>query len=258
MGDNPDPRGGSRPPRRFEVGPEIGRGGMGHVREGRDVVLGRPVAIKTLPENLAKDPEAIARLQREARALAKLNHPNLATIYSLEPTHGGTRQLILERVEGETLANRIRRGPVPIKETLTICLQIAGAIEAAHERGVIHRDLKPSNVMVTPRGHVKVLDFGLARITKPETGEDESVKTDLEITLPGQVVGSVGYMSPEQLRGFPAEKRGDVFSFGCILYECLTGSRAFAGNDREKMVATLMRDPRMSALPADAPRPIRD
>ena len=245
-------------PDRYEIDRELGRGGMAQVLAARDVRLGRPVAIKSLPSHLSRDPQGIARLQREARALAKLSHPNIATIYSLEVTRGGTRLLILERVEGETLASRLRRGPMPLQETLSISGQIASALEAAHERGVIHRDLKPANVMITPKGQVKVLDFGLARITVPETGEDENVAEDLEVTSAGTVLGTVGYMSPEQARGLPADKRTDVFAFGCVLYECLAGSRAFAGNAERATAAILIREPDWAPISDETPPPIRD
>ncbi|HET9251745.1 MAG TPA: protein kinase [Candidatus Eisenbacteria bacterium] len=241
---------------RYAIQGEIGRGGMGQVLSAVDLRLGRPVAIKRIPEELGSDTQRLARLKREARALGKLNHPNIATIYSFEVTRSGSRLLILERVEGETLASRIRRGPLAVFDALAIAEQIAAALQAAHERGVVHRDLKPANVMVTPQGQVKILDFGLAKITE-DPGETTDGSEDLDQTGPGLTIGTPGYMSPEQVRGLEADRRSDIFAFGCVLYECLTGARAFGGTPEQAMGRVLMRNPSWSALPGETPEEIR-
>ena len=245
---------------RYEIGDELGRGGMGRVLAARDLWLGRPVAIKILAPDLGGDPLLVARLEREARALARLSHPAIATIYSLERTRRGERLLILERVEGETLAKRLRRGPLPVSEALRVAREMAEALEAAHECGVIHRDLKPSNVMITPHGHVKILDFGLAKIvpvaTRDPDSEDRS--TSLEVTRRDQAVGTPGYASPEQALGRPADRQADVFAFGCVLFECLAGARAFPGDAGVGLGATARGEPPWGALPPDLPDPIRD
>ncbi len=204
---------------------KIGEGGMGVVWSADDTVLGRQVAIKVLPDDFAQDAERLARFKQEARLLAALNHPNIAGIHGLEESDG-VRYLVLELVPGLTLAERIGRGALPVDEALTVCRQIAEALEAAHEKGIIHRDLKPGNVKVTPDGKVKVLDFGLAKAF-----EVEGVAGDLShsptLTSPptraGVILGTASYMSPEQARGKPLDKRTDIWSFGCVLYEVLTG-----------------------------------
>src|ERR1700739_1549193 len=205
----------------YEVVAQIGAGGMGKVYRARDTKLGRDVAIKVLPEAFAHDADRLARFQREAKMLAALNHPNIATIHGLEQSNG-TSYLVMELVSGETLADRVKRdGAVPIEEALTIAKQIAEALEAAHEKGIIHRDLKPSNVKVTPEGKVKVLDFGLAKAFAGDgVNEDPSNSPTLSVaaTMHGVILGTAAYMSPEQARGKSVDKRTDIWAFGCVLY----------------------------------------
>ena len=216
----------------YRIIEKIGQGGMGEVYQAKDQKLGRDVAIKVLPEEFAKDTDRVARFQREAKLLASLNHPNIAAIHGLEES-GGTSFLILELVQGETLANRLKRGPIPVEESLKLALQIAEALEAAHEKGVIHRDLKPANVKITPEGKVKILDFGLAKAFQGETPAADASKSPTltdQMTRPGVILGTAAYMSPEQAKGKPVDKRTDIWAFGCILFECLTGKRAFRGD----------------------------
>src|SRR5579863_1545911 len=206
----------------YEITGAIGAGGMGEVYKAHDTKLGRDVAIKVLPEAFAHDPERLARFQREAKMLASLNHPNIATIYGLEHSDG-TSYLVMELVSGETLAERIKReGAVPIEEALKIAVQIAEALEAAHEKGIVHRDLKPANVKVTPEGKVKVLDFGLAKAFAGETTDSnpsQSPTLSAVATMQGVLLGTAAYMSPEQARGKAVDKRTDIWAFGCVLYE---------------------------------------
>jgi serine/threonine protein kinase len=198
-------------------------GGMGEVYRARDTTLRRDVAIKILPRHFTADAERLARFEREARMLAALNHPNIGAIYGLEAANG-VRALVLELVEGETLADRIGRGPVPVTDALTIARQIAEALDAAHEKGIVHRDLKPANIKVTPDGVVKVLDFGLA---KAATGEMQSPTVTVGSTQEGTILGTAAYMSPEQARGQAVDKRTDIWAFGCVLFEMLNGHAAF-------------------------------
>ena len=204
----------------YQVQQEIGRGGMGVVYLARDTKLDRDVAIKTLPEELVQDKDRLQRFEREARLLASLNHPNIASIYGLEEVDG-KRYLILEYIEGETLEERLRNGAIPVDEALPIAIQIAEAIEAAHDKGVIHRDLKPANIKFTSAGQVKVLDFGIAKALHDETSTASDLANSPTIlaggspTLPGVILGTAGYLSPEQARGRPVDKRTDIFSFGC-------------------------------------------
>lgn len=260
MTPDPDPAlsAQERPPRPRAVGPytivgELGRGGMGIVYLAHDTRLDRRVAIKVLPAHLDHDAEWVARFTREAKMLASLNHTHIATIYGLEED-GGSRSLILEHVEGETLAARLGRERLPMLVALELCTQIAQALEAAHERGVIHRDLKPGNVMVSKTGQVKVLDFGLAR----HAATDASLS--LAPTLPESdaISGTPGYMSPEQALGGAHDKRTDIFSFGCVLFECLSGQRAFGRRTAaETITAVLNEQPDWSALPPETPARIR-
>src|SRR5438874_1282196 len=226
-------------------------GGMGEVYRARDTTLGRDVAIKILPRHFTADPERLARFEREARMLAALNHPNIGAIYGLEAAAGGVRALVLELVEGETVADRIQRGPAPVTDALTIARQIADALDAAHEKGIVHRDLKPANIKVTPSGVVKVLDFGLA---KAATGELQSPTVTVGSTQEGTILGTAAYMSPEQARGQALDKRTDIWAFGCVLYEMLTGHAAFPGETVSDTIAAIQgREPDWAALPATTP-----
>ena len=247
----------------YEVTSHIGSGGMGEVYQAHDSKLGRDVAIKVLPEQFARDPERLARFQREAKMLAALNHPNIAAIYGLEES-GSTHCLVMELVPGDTLRERVAGGrPVPIEEALTIAKQIAEALEAAHgsEKGIIHRDLKPANVKVTPEGRVKVLDFGLAKaFTNDASSEDigNSPTLSMAATVQGVIMGTAAYMSPEQAKGKAVDKRTDIFAFGCVLYELLTGKQAFHGEDVGDILAAVVKtDPDWSRLPTDTPPAIR-
>ena len=240
----------------YAVTAKIGEGGMGEVWRAHDTQLGRDVALKILPEAFATDPDRLARFQREAQVLASLNHPNIAQIHGVE-TAEGTRALVLELVEGPTLADRIAQGAIPLEEALPIAKQIAEALEAAHEAGVIHRDLKPANVKVKEDGTVKVLDFGLAKAFQPDaTGPNLSDVSTVTVaaTVTGVILGTIGYMSPEQTRGKPIDKRTDIWAFGCVLYEMLCGRRPFKGDTRsDTMAAVLERTPAWNLLPLDTP-----
>jgi eukaryotic-like serine/threonine-protein kinase len=254
----------------YQVQRELGRGGMGVVYLATDTRLDRQVAVKALPADLAADPDRLARFQREAKVLASLNHPNVGGIYGLEEADGH-QYLVLEYIEGDTLANRLAAGPIPVADALTLAKQIAEALEAAHEKGVIHRDLKPGNVMVTPDGVVKVLDFGLARTadgsasttSAPAAADSPTVTSPARFahspTIPGVIMGTAGYMSPEQARGKPVDKRSDIFSFGCVLFEMLTGIMPFRGETvADAMGATLHKEPDLNLLPARTPRRVRE
>jgi serine/threonine protein kinase/Tol biopolymer transport system component len=240
----------------------LGAGGMGEVYRAMDTRLKRQVAIKVLPSMLAADPERLGRFQREAEVLASLNHPHIAAIYGFEEANG-VKALVMELVEGATVADRIADGPIPIEEALPIARQIAEALEAAHERGIIHRDLKPANIKVRDDGKVKVLDFGLAKLTEASGasvvgGDDASqaatVMSPAPMTGMGMILGTAAYMSPEQARGKAVDKRTDVWAFGAVLYEMLTAKRAFAGDDIAEAIASVMKTtPDWTALPADVP-----
>ncbi len=239
----------------YRVVSRLGSGGMGEVYRAHDAALGRDVALKTLPEEFARDPQRLVRFRREARTLASLNHPNIAAIYGLE-TSGDVDCLVLELAEGETL-----RGPLPIAQALDYARQIAEAVEAAHEKGIIHRDLKPANVKVTPQGKVKVLDFGLAKARWELEGVAHlsSSTGSGGQTVPGGIAGTPGYMSPEQARGEAADKQMDIWAFGCLVYELLTGTRAFPGETMtEAAAAVIQREPNWQALPKDTPAKIRE
>ena len=248
----------------YEIVGSLGVGGMGEVYRARDTKLGRDVALKVLPEAFASDQERIARMHREAQVLAALNHSNIAAIYGLEDS-GAVHALVMELVEGETLADRIARGPISVDEALPIAKQIAEALEAAHEQGVIHRDLKPANIKVRPDGTVKVLDFGLAKLNDPNAPNvPNALSLSPTITSPalmtgvGVLLGTAAYMSPEQAKGREADKRGDIWAFGCVLFEMLTSRRAFEGEGVSDTLALVLRgDPDWSALPANTPAPVR-
>ena len=218
----------------YDITAQIGEGGMGQVYRATDTKLKRQVAIKILPPSLAADADRLARFQREAEVLASLNHPHIAAIYGLEESAGATA-LVMELVEGDDLSQRIARGSIPLDEALPIAKQIADALEAAHERGIIHRDLKPANIKVRPDGTVKVLDFGLAKATEPAGGSAPSLSMSptlsLHATQAGMILGTAAYMSPEQARGKIVDKRTDIWAFGAVLYEMLTGARAFGDED---------------------------
>ena len=225
---------------------------MGQVYQATDTKLNRQVALKILPEAFATDPDRLARFQREAQVLASLNHPNIAQIHGIEES-GGTRALVLELVEGPTLADRISQGPIPVDEALPIAKQIAEALEAAHEAGVIHRDLKPANVKIRDDGMVKVLDFGLAKAldTTPEGDPSQSPTLTAAATQMGVIMGTAAYMSPEQARGKTVDKRADILAFGAVFYEMLTGTSAFRGETvTDVLSAVVERDPDFSLLPS--------
>ena len=245
----------------YKIIEKIGQGGMGVVYRAEDTNLSRDVAIKVLPEQFTKDPQRLARFEREAKLLASLNHPNIAAIYGLEEADG-VRFLALELVEGETLADLLTKGPVPVEKTLEVCRQIAEGVEAAHEKGVIHRDLKPANVKVTPEGKVKILDFGLAKAFEtesPVTDISQSPTLTEEMTRAGVILGTAAYMSPEQARGEDVDKRTDIFAFGCVLYELLTGKRTFGGKTVTDTLAKVLEGvPDWKALPDSTPWRIQE
>ena len=240
----------------YKVIEKIGQGGMGEVYRAEDTNLSREVAIKVLPEQFTQDPQRLARFEREAKLLASLNHPNIAAIYGFEEADD-VRFLAMELVPGETLQERVAKGPLPVEEALEVCRQIAEGVEAAHEKGVIHRDLKPANVKVTPEGKVKILDFGLAKAFEeetPVTDISQSPTLTEEMTRAGVILGTAAYMSPEQAKGKPVDKRADVFAFGAMLYELLTGKRAFEGETITETIAKVLEsEPKWEALPGTTP-----
>jgi len=250
----------------YEVTAQIGAGGMGHVFRATDTKLKRQVAIKILPPSLAADHDRLARFQREAEVLASLNHPHIAGIYGLEESDG-VFALVMELVEGEDLSQRIGRGAIPLDEALPIAKQIAEALEAAHEHGIIHRDLKPANIKMRHDGTVKVLDFGLAKVIEGSNAADgprllvsqsPTITTPAMMTGVGVVLGTAAYMAPEQARGKAADKRADIWAFGCVLYEMLARTRAFVGDDvAEVMASVLKTNPNWQALPVDTPAAVQ-
>ena len=247
----------------FEITGLIGAGGMGEVYRATDTKLGREVAIKVLPEVFARDRDRLARFEREAKLLASLDHPNIAAIYDLQQADD-VRFLVMQLIEGQTLAERIQPGSIPVDEVLPLFAQIAEAMEAAHEQGIIHRDLKPANIKITPDGKVKVLDFGLAKAfeSKAVSTVAETVSFDpgsAAVTAEGKVMGTAAYMSPEQAREQQLDKRTDIWSFGCCLYEALTGQRPFAGDTATDLLADILKgEPNWDALPKNMPTRVRD
>jgi serine/threonine-protein kinase len=247
----------------YRVVDRIGAGGMGEVYRSRDTRLERDVAIKVLPDELARNPERLARFEREAKVLASLNHQNIATLYGLEE-HEGERYLVMELAEGETLGARIRRGPLPVDEAVDLACQIARGLEAAHRQGIIHRDLKPSNVMVTPDGMVKILDFGLARMWVDEVSDPDQSRSPTitaQLTAQGVLLGTAAYMSPEQARGQPVDKQSDIWSFGVVLYEMLTGSNPLVADTAGETIGNVHHKEigfeRLPRLPASVRRTVR-
>ena len=241
----------------YEIVAPLGAGGMGEVYRARDTKLGRDVALKILPESFATDVERLARFEREAKTLASLNHPHIAQIHGFEES-GRVHALVMELVDGEDLAQRIGRGALPTDEALPIATQIAAALEAAHEQGIVHRDLKPANVKLRPDGTVKVLDFGLAK-TGAVDADIANSPTFTVATQLGVILGTAAYMAPEQARGKAVDKRADIWAFGCVLYEMLTGRAPFAGETVTDILARVVeRQPDWSTLPAATPPRVRE
>ncbi|MGH7860380.1 MAG: serine/threonine-protein kinase, partial [Candidatus Binatia bacterium] len=254
----------------YEITAKLGEGGMGLVFKAKDFQLGRDVALKVLPEGFTSDPDRLARFEREAKLLAQLNHPNIAQIYGFEAS-GETRALVMELVEGPTLAERLEQGPLPFNESLSVSLQIAHALEEAHEKGIVHRDLKPQNVKASIEGKVKVLDFGLAKAMDPigavsgSGGAGSASQLALSPTLTlgatvqGMILGTAAYMAPEQAAGGTVDRRADVWAFGVVLYEMLSGRRLFEGETVSHVLASVLKDtPDFSALPPETPERIRN
>jgi serine/threonine protein kinase len=226
----------------YEIRSPLGAGGMGEVYRAHDTRLDREVAIKVLPESLTSDPDRLQRFEQEARAAAALNHPNILAVYQMA-THEGVSYMVSELLDGETLRERLRRGPVPLRKVIDYAMQIAHGLAAAHDKGITHRDLKPENLFVTKDGRVKILDFGLAKVgpSKDSSGEEATLASGTE---PGMVMGTVGYMSPEQVRGKTADHRSDIFAFGTVLYEMVTGKQTFRKpTSAETMTAILNEEP---------------
>src|SRR5271169_5592214 len=227
----------------YEIVSPLGAGGMGEVYRARDTRLKREVAIKVLPPAVSLDADRLRRFEQEALATAALNHPNILAVFDIG-THEGSPYVVSELLEGETLRERLRSGPVALRKCLDHALQIAHGLAAAHEKGIVHRDLKPENLFLTKDGRVKILDFGLAKLTQPESGDHTSLPTMTHATEAGVVLGTAGYMSPEQVRGIAVDARSDIFSFGAILYEMISGKRAFHGESpADTMSAILKEDP---------------
>jgi serine/threonine-protein kinase len=240
----------------YRITSKLGEGGMGAVYRATDTKLNRDVAVKVLPDAFAADPDRLARFTREAQVLASMNHPNIAAIHGVEE-----RALILELVEGPTLAERIAQGPIPVEEAIDIARQIAEALEYAHERGIVHRDLKPANVKVTPEGQVKVLDFGLAKALTPDLAPGDPMSSPtmtMRATMAGMIMGTAGYMAPEQAKGKPADRRADIWAFGVVLVEMLTGRLMYTGETVSETLASVIKDaPDLSGLPAETPERVR-
>ena len=245
----------------YEIVAPLGAGGMGEVYRAKDTRLGRDVALKVIPEAFASDAQRMARFEREAKVLASLNHPNIAVLYGFEESNG-TRALVMELVDGPMLAERIKQGALALEEALPIAKQIAEALEYPHERGIIHRDLKPSNVKLTADGQVKLLDFGLAKALEGETSEEElqnSPTLSAAATRAGVMLGTAAYMAPEQARGKRVDRRADIWAFGCVLYEMLTGQGAFNGETTSDILACVIRaEPDWSSMSASVPPRLRE
>jgi serine/threonine protein kinase len=245
----------------YEIVSPLGAGGMGEVYRARDTRLGREVALKVLPTAFASDPERMARFQREAQVLASLNHPRIGAIYGFEDSNG-VRALVMELIEGPTLADRIARGAIPVDEALPLAREIAEALEVAHDRGIVHRDLKPANVKITPDGNVKVLDFGLAKAVEGDVSSTDiqnSPTLTRMSTQAGIILGTAAYMSPEQAKGKTVDRRTDIWAFGCVLYEMLTGKHAFEGETVTDTLAAVIRgEPDWTLLPANTPQAVRN
>jgi serine/threonine protein kinase len=238
-----------------EIQSPLGAGGMGEVYRAFDTRLNREVAIKVLPESVSADPERLRRFEQEARAAAALNHPNILAVYQMA-THEGTSYMVTELLEGETLRERFNRGPIPLRTAVDYGSQIARGLAAAHDKGIVHRDLKPENLFLTRDGRVKILDFGLAKLTLARTASQDEKTVSLQATEPGVVMGTMGYMSPEQVRGQAADHRSDIFAFGTILYEMVTGKQTFRKpTSAETMAAILNEDPQSIAQLAPSTPP---
>src|SRR6516165_5217536 len=243
----------------YEIVEPIGSGGMGEVYRARDTTLGRDVAIKVLPASFSNDAMRVARFEQEAKTLASLNQANIAHIYGLERSEGSTG-IVMELVDGETLVDRLAQGPIPIVEALRIANQIADALQAAHDRAIVHRDLKPANIKIKPDGTVKVLDFGIAKALDPRflTGPGPAALTTPAMTEAGFILGTAAYMSPEQARGKFVDQRTDIWAFGCVLYEMLTGKPAFLGEDVTTTLARVLQSSAdFTALPSDVSASVR-
>src|SRR5262245_23898024 len=247
----------------YEITALLGAGGMGEVYRARDTKLDRDVALKILPDSFGHDPDRVTRFEREAKTLAALNHAHIAQIYGLEQSSTGSA-LVMELVDGEDLAARIARAPIPLDEALPIARQLAEAIETAHESGIIHRDLKPANIKVRADGIVKVLDFGLAKLAATDpigtagTFDATAAVTSPAVTMHGVILGTAAYMSPEQAKAKPVDRRADIWAFGCVLFEMLTGRRAFEGEDvTDTIAAVVSKEPDWSRLPASTPASVQ-
>src|SRR5512132_80451 len=237
----------------YTVTGPLGRGAMGEVYRARDTRLGRDVAIKILPEAFALDTDRLRRFEREAQELAALTHPNIAAIYGVEE-NGAVPALVMELVEGETLEQRLASGALPLSEVLPLAAQLAAALEAAHEQGIIHRDLKPANIKVRSDGTLKVLDFGLAKMQAADGTGSEFATTTATGTGAGAVLGTAAYMSPEQARGRPVDRRTDIWAFGCVVMEMVSGQRVFAGDSAtDAIINILQNEPDWATLPSNTP-----
>src|SRR5262252_271055 len=226
---------------RYEIRSQLGAGGMGEVYRARDEKLNRDVAIKVLPQTFANDADRLKRFEQEARAAGILNHPNITAVHDLG-SHDGAPYIVTELLEGETLRERLSTGAIPVRKATDYAVQIAKGLAAAHEKGIIHRDLKPENLFLTNDGRVKILDFGLAKLTQIEAAPNQTNLPTASGTEPGVVMGTLGYMSPEQVKGKPADQRSDIFAFGAILYEMLSGQRAFSRDSAAETMSAILRE----------------